>query len=78
MPLTEMCDICGRDVDFRDAIRAEMTTDELMCPTSMTFHPACYEAAAAMWHVDGESMCTVDAEFREVGLWDDAAHPLPG
>ena len=68
MPMSELCDMCGQEVSD-NAVRAEMTTTELMCPTSMTLHPACYEQAAALWHIDTKSQCSVDSDLPGLGNW---------
>ena len=42
------CDICGGGVLEEDQIDAALTLGGVMCPTPMTFHRSCYEAAQAM------------------------------
>jgi hypothetical protein len=58
-----MCDVCGRPVAVDEAVRAEMSVSQMMCPTSMTFHPACHERARALWQDD--DACSVDADFTD-------------
>ena len=42
------CDICGGGVVEEEQIHAALTLGGTMCPTPMTFHRSCYEAAQAM------------------------------
>lgn len=75
MKLTEPCDVCGADVDADEAVRAELTVGEMMCPTAMVFHPACHEVASSMWQPDPDSYCTFDERFPETGQWGRAGPP---
>jgi hypothetical protein len=64
------CDVCGRSVAADEAVRAEMSVSQMMCPTSMTFHPACHERAKALWQDD--DTCSVDADvaaYPELAEW---------
>jgi len=42
------CDICGGGVVEEERIDAALTLGGTMCPTPMTFHRSCHEAAQAM------------------------------
>jgi hypothetical protein len=42
------CDICGGGVAGEEQLDAALTLGGTMCPTPMTFHRSCYEAAQAM------------------------------
>ena len=42
------CDICGGGVAEEEQIDTALTLGGVMCPTPMTFHRSCYEAAQAM------------------------------
>ncbi len=68
-----MCDVCGRDVPPGEAIQAEVSVDQMMCPTSMTFHAGCYEQASAMWQLDDS--CSLDPDFPEMAAWAANAEP---
>ena len=65
----ELCDVCGGEVDASEAVKAELSAADAMCPTPMTFHPQCYERAAAIWQPDPDSYCTTDPEFPETAQW---------
>ena len=41
------CDICGGGVVEEEQIDTALTLGGTMCPTPMTFHRSCYEAAQA-------------------------------
>ncbi|MGH2704964.1 MAG: hypothetical protein ACRDJ4_07695 [Actinomycetota bacterium] len=64
----ETCDVCGGEISG-DAIRAELSIEEMMCPTPMSFHPACYEQASVLWQPDTESICVVDPDYPETQTW---------
>jgi hypothetical protein len=70
--LAPSCDICGREVAPEDYYTAELTVSGAMCPSPMTFHKACYEAASDMWKPDPDSYCTVDPLFPETAQWTQA------
>ncbi|MDP8954196.1 MAG: hypothetical protein M3N37_04630 [Actinomycetota bacterium] len=61
------CDVCGQEVPTGEEIQAEVSVEQLMCPTSMTFHPDCYERASALWQPDDS--CSVDPDFPEMSAW---------
>jgi len=63
-----MCDVCGQAVPAEVAIKAEVSVAQSMCPSSMTFHPACYEQASEMWQPD-DSYCGTDPRFPEMAAW---------
>lgn len=66
----ESCEVCGTAVTPDDAVRAEVSIgDDAMCPTPMSFHPACYEQAMQIWQQPGEALCAVDPEFPETAHW---------
>jgi hypothetical protein len=67
--LGELCDACGQVVDPAEAVKAELTVSGAMCPSPMTFHPACYEQASVLWQPDPDSYCTTDPLFPETGQW---------
>lgn len=75
MRLAEPCDVCGVDVAADEAVRAELTAGEMMCPTSMVFHPACHEEASRMWQPDPDSTCTFDVEYPQTQRWERAGPP---
>lgn len=65
--------MCGLAVDPATAVRAELQASDAMCPSAMTFHPACYELASSMWQPEPEdSFCTVDPLFPETQQWSQA------
>lgn len=76
--LTPSCDVCGRDVTPDDYYSAELTASGAMCPSPMTFHKACFEAASTMWYPDPDSYCTVDPLFPETAQWASPASPAAG
>lgn len=61
------CDVCGQPVAAGEAIQAEVSVSQMMCPTSMTFHPDCYERASDMWQPDDS--CSFDPDFPEMQAW---------
>ncbi len=65
----ELCDVCGGEVEASEAVKAELSAADAMCPTPMTFHPQCYEQAAAIWQPDPDSHCTTDPAFPETAQW---------
>lgn len=67
--LGELCDVCGQVVAPEEAVKAELTVSGAMCPSPMSFHPACYEKASEMWQPDPDSYCTADPLFPETGQW---------
>ncbi len=75
LTLTETCDVCGTEVDAAEAVRAELTVGEMMCPTAMIFHPACHERASHMWQPDPDSYCTTDDKYPETQQWSRAGPP---
>ena len=66
---TEICEVCGLEVDPADAVRTEVSVGDMMCPTAMTFHRACHERASELWQPDADSYCTTDPEFPETQTW---------
>lgn len=73
MDQIETCDVCGGEVSAGEAVRAEVNVDQLMCPTAMICHPACYERAAELWEPDPQASCGYDPAFPETAQW--AASP---
>ena len=65
----ETCDVCGAPVPASEAVREEVSVGDMMCPTPMTFHPACYEKASALWQPNPDSYCVTDPEFPETQQW---------
>ena len=64
------CDVCGQPVTAEDMYNAELTAQGATCPTALTLHQACYEAASALWvPEDPDSTCTYDPLFPETGQW---------
>ncbi|MGI8983562.1 MAG: hypothetical protein ACR2HM_03365 [Acidimicrobiales bacterium] len=61
------CDICGQAVPAGEAIQAEVSVSQLMCPISMTFHPGCHEQASHLWQPDDS--CSFDPDFPEMQAW---------
>ncbi|MBW3644833.1 MAG: hypothetical protein KY441_04940 [Actinobacteria bacterium] len=65
-----MCDVCGQPVPADEAVRAEMSVSQMMCPTSMTFHPACHARATALWQNDDTCTLAADvADYPEMAQW---------
>lgn len=69
MTPTELCDVCGGEVDAAVAVKTELAAASAMCPTPMTFHPQCYEQASEIWQPDPDSYCSTDPEFPETAQW---------
>lgn len=68
---TAMCEVCAKPVTEDDCITTEMTAQGATCPMMMSFHHACYEAAAALWIPEGpDSTCRVDPLFPETAQWN--------
>ena len=66
-----MCDVCAQPVSKDDCIQTELTAQGATCPTMMSFHLACFEAASAMWIPEGpDSTCRVDPLFPETAQWN--------
>ncbi len=61
------CDVCGLEVPAGEGIQAEVSVSQMICPTSMTFHPACYDQAMALWQPDDS--CSLDPDFPEMQAW---------
>lgn len=72
--MKETCEVCGTDVAEGEIVRAELSIGEMMCPTPMSFHRACYEQASNLWKPNLDSTCIVDNEFPETAQWT----PVPG
>ena len=69
--LLPTCDVCGQNVAPADAYNMELTAQGATCPTALTLHQACYEAASELWvpeHPD--STCNYDPLFPETGQWN--------
>lgn len=57
------CDICGGGVVEEERVDAALTLGGVMCPTPMTFHRSCHEAAQAMLGSASDSLfCEAPAE----------------
>jgi hypothetical protein len=57
------CDICGGGVAEEEQIDAALTLGGTMCPTPMTFHRSCYEAAQVMLGSASDTLlCEAPAE----------------
>jgi hypothetical protein len=65
----ELCELCAEHVSPEDAYRAELSVGDLMCPTPMIFHRACYERASQVWQPGDSTMCGYDPELPETGQW---------
>ena len=63
-----LCDICGQVVSPEEAVVIDMSVSQSMCPTSMTLHPACHEAASVMWQPD-DTCSGTDPDFPEMEKW---------
>ena len=77
------CDVCGQPVNPDDCFQAELTAGGATCPTALTLHQSCYEAAASLWiPEDPDSTCTYDPLFPETGQWNrmqqERAEAVPG
>lgn len=65
-----VCDMCFQPVTEDDCYQTELTAQGATCPTMMTMHHACYEAAASLWVPEGpDSTCRVDPLFPETAQW---------
>ncbi|MGH9277488.1 MAG: hypothetical protein ACRD12_05205 [Acidimicrobiales bacterium] len=65
-----ICDVCGQVVTPEDCYETELTASGATCPTAMSLHQACYEAASAIWvPEDPESTCNVDPLYPETAQW---------
>lgn len=77
-----ICDVCGQVVTPEDCYQTELTASGATCPTAMSLHQACYEAASAIWvPEDPDSTCNVDPLYPETGQWtygQQAAEGEPG
>ncbi len=71
----EICDVCGGEVPAEEAVKAELSAADAMCPTPMTFHQGCYERASQIWQPDPDSYCTTDPDFPETQQWTPRAEP---
>ncbi len=61
-----MCDVCAQPVSEDDCFQTELTAQGATCPTMMSFHRACYEAASSLWIPEGpDSTCRVHPLFTE-------------
>lgn len=69
MQPVETCEVCGSNVDAGEAVRAELAVGDMICPTAMVFHPACYDKALELWAPNPDSLCTIDTEFPETQQW---------
>jgi hypothetical protein len=72
----ELCDVCGQEVLPEEAFKAEMSVNQLMCPTSMTLHEACYDLATTMWQPD-DSYCGIDPDYPEMEAWTTVPEQVP-
>jgi hypothetical protein len=69
--LNPACDVCGQPVTPEDCYTTELTAGGATCPTALTLHHACYEAASSMWVPEApDSTCTYDPLFPETGQWN--------
>ncbi len=66
-----VCDMCARPVSEDDCYTTELTAQGATCPTMMTMHRACFEAASSLWIPEGpDSTCRVDPLFPETAKWN--------
>lgn len=66
-----LCDVCATPVSEDDCFQTELTAQGATCPMMMSFHYACYEAAASLWIPEGpDSTCRVDPLFPETAQWN--------
>ena len=66
-----LCDVCALPVTEDDCFQTELTAQGATCPMMMSFHLACYEAAAELWIPEGaDSTCRVDPLFPETAQWN--------
>lgn len=69
--LQPICDMCGLTLTPEDTYNTELTAQGATCPTAMTLHQSCYEAASALWQPDEDGMtCEADPLFPETGQWN--------
>ena len=67
-----ICDMCALPVSEDDCYTTELTAQGATCPTMMSMHQACYEAAASLWIPEGpDSTCRVDPLFPETAQWNE-------
>lgn len=76
------CDICGGGIAEEEQIDAAFTLGGAMCPTPMTFHRSCYEAAGVnLGSVSDTLSCEAPVEdgwAREIeGLLDEVTRGVP-
>jgi hypothetical protein len=64
-----ICDVCGREINPEDCVQADVTLDDLTCPTPMNFHLTCLRQARTLWQSGQDSLCAVDPEFPETMRW---------
>lgn len=68
------CDVCGQVVTPQDSYSTELTAQGATCPTAMTLHQSCYEAASSLWvpedPEDDDATCTYDSRFPQTGQWN--------
>ncbi len=72
MQAVETCDVCGSEVAASELVREEVSVGDMMCPTPMTFHRACYEKASELWQPNPDSYCVTDPDFPETQQWTPA------
>lgn len=73
--LHNTCDVCAQPVSEDELFQTELTAQGATCPTMMSFHRACYEAAAELWIPEGpDSTCRVDPLFPETAQWNAMQH----
>lgn len=75
MAQVQMCDVCGGEIRDEQPVRAELSIEEMMCPTPMTFHRACYEKASVLWQPDPDSICVVDPDYPQTQQWTSKVAP---
>ena len=68
MTPSALCDICGQVVAPEEAVVTDMSVSQSMCPTSMTLHPACHQAASVMWQPD-DTCSGTDPDYPEMEQW---------
>lgn len=62
--------MCGQEVVADEAYRGDMMASELMCPTPMTLHQACFQKASGMWQLDdSDASCPYDPDYPETALF---------
>jgi hypothetical protein len=68
---TTICDVCAQPLSQDDCFTTELTAQGATCPTMMSFHRACYDAASSLWIPEGpDSTCRVDPLFPETAQWN--------